>query len=180
MGFIVIMEFAAGATLLIVRNTVKNYVTRLECSNECPATLDNLVLNYSLPVAGLLVGIILVEVVMMYIAMKMWMLARELSKTTETPSIDVAQNVQMRSVGSRSWLPSFGVSPIPGPSPRGNYLHNRTHTPLACYADFDGFSKPPQYETLPPDMQLPPTYMEIAPGALANRTPTSEQIYYSV
>ncbi|KAF8787172.1 hypothetical protein HNY73_008796 [Argiope bruennichi] len=181
LGIIVVMEFGLGVTLLIVRKTVENYIANKECNNSCAATLDSLVLDYALPSAGLMLTIIIIEATMMYSAIKLWYHIKESPKVIESPIGDMAvQNVQMRNVGTP--LPSYSTSPHPVFSPSLIYLPNRRHpvfatnSPLPRYPSHLEPTKPPQYDSLSPDLQQPPTYMEVVPGALTNRASRMDEM----
>ncbi|CAL1276957.1 unnamed protein product [Larinioides sclopetarius] len=181
LGAIVVMEFGLGVTLLIVRKTVENYIANKECNNDCAATLDSLVLDYALPATGLMLTIIVIEATMMYSAIKLWYHIREAPKIIDASNIGTTtQNVQMRSVGTL--LPSYSASPHPVFSPSLNYLPNRRHpafatnSPLPWYQSHLESMKPPQYDTLSPDLQHPPTYMEVVPGTLINRTSRTDEM----
>ncbi|CAL1276958.1 unnamed protein product [Larinioides sclopetarius] len=180
LGAIVVMEFGLGVTLLIVRKTVENYIANKECNNDCAATLDSLVLDYALPATGLMLTIIVIEATMMYSAIKLWYHIREAPKIIDASNIGTTtQNVQMR---SGTLLPSYSASPHPVFSPSLNYLPNRRHpafatnSPLPWYQSHLESMKPPQYDTLSPDLQHPPTYMEVVPGTLINRTSRTDEM----
>ncbi|GBN48918.1 hypothetical protein AVEN_88641-1 [Araneus ventricosus] len=118
---------------------------------------------------------------MMYSAIKLWYRIREAPKIIETSSVDIAaQNVQMRSVGTP--LPSSSASFHPVFSPSLNYLPNRRHPVFATNSPFSRYPshlesmKPPQYDSLSPDLQHPPTYMEVVPGALTNRASRTDEM----
>ncbi|PRD33469.1 UNVERIFIED_CONTAM: hypothetical protein NCL1_17485 [Trichonephila clavipes] len=159
---------------------VENYVSKMECDTNCAATLDSLVLDYALPSAGLMLTIIIVEATMMYSAIKLWSSLRETLKVMECLEDSmVDQNVQMRNVGTPCQL--YASSPHPVFSPNMNCLSNRMHPAfsteftLPLYSMYEESPKPPEYDTLSPEQQLPPTFMEIVPAVLVNRQPRTEE-----
>lgn len=180
LGIIVVMEFCLGVAILFVWKTVENYVSNLECNTDCAATLDSLVLEYALPSAGLMLTIIFVEAMMMYSAIKLYSFLRDAVKVIDCLEDDiVAQNVQMRNVGTPCQL--YAPSPHPVFSPNLNCLSNRIHpafsteSTLPLYSNYEESPKPPEYNTLQPDQQCPPTYMEVVPSVLVNRQPRTEE-----
>ncbi|GFR04759.1 uncharacterized protein TNCT_53891 [Trichonephila clavata] len=118
---------------------------------------------------------------MMYSAIKLCASLRETLKVIECLEDDiVAQNVQMRNVGTPCRL--YAPSPHPVFSPNMNCLSNRIHpafsmeSTLPLYSNYEASPKPPGYDALPPEQQLPPTYMEVVPAVLVNRQPKTEEM----
>ncbi|GFW49621.1 uncharacterized protein TNCV_2844021 [Trichonephila clavipes] len=83
------------------------------------------------------------------------------------------------SVGTPCQL--YASSPHPVFSPNMNCLSNRMHPAfsteftLPLYSMYEESPKPPEYDTLSPEQQLPPTFMEIVPAVLVNRQPRTEE-----
>ncbi|GFT45060.1 uncharacterized protein NPIL_353851 [Nephila pilipes] len=177
LAMIIMMEFGLGVTLLIVRKTVENYIEKLECNTNCAATLDSLVLDYALPSAGLMLTIIVVEATMMYSAIKLCFSLRDTTKIIESVEGDVVQTVQMRNVEAP--CQPYAPSPHPVFSPNLNCSSNRMHPAFSMESPLTRFPnnapKPPQYNDLPPDQQLPPAYAEVVPTVLVNRPQRMEE-----
>ncbi|XP_015930413.1 uncharacterized protein [Parasteatoda tepidariorum] len=171
LAVIVIMEFALGVTLMVIKTTIESYIESDECSYSCAVTLDAVVLDYALPSTGLMMTIIIVEALMIYSAIHLYFHIRDSLKTGQSPRN--SPNLQMLDV-SMPQSP-FPHSPRPGYSPR--LSNSRLAHPMYSPNITPGYPsplfspKPPEYMDFAlSSEQQPPSYFDVVPSDI-NRSP---------